>query len=282
MGELEIGELPGEAERHRLGYTDALDRGDLESAYRIALEELVPVLEKLAETDHRHHDALGVTLSNLSTVCHHLKRPISGFYFVQRALHAAILLDIRNLPINEGLVDIGFRTELYATVVVDRCLSAADLPEPEREMIVPAVALIPKSIDMLRRLDGYHAACQLRVAATRLRTLADGPRLDIVDHESKSMVRLARFAHGWDDRDFAIVEIGAALNLWLRQLDDGARFWSAGLLDTWTIAADILESLSLPDSAAALRGAIAQAGAGDSDALDLREHYRVALAGLRS
>ena len=282
MGEPEIGELIREAEHHRLGYTDALDRDDLESAYLIAIKELVPVLERLAETDQRYQDALGLTLSNLSTVCHHLKRPISGFYFVQRALHAAILLDIRNLPINEGLADIGFRTELCATVVVDGCRSAADLPEAELEMIVPAAALIPKSIDMLRRLDGYHAACQLRVAATRLRTLADGPPLDIVDHESKSMVRLARFAHGWDDRDFAIVEIGAALNLWLRQLDDGTRFWSAGLLDTWTIAADILESLSLPESAAALRGAIEQASSGDGPALDLREHYRTALAGLRS
>ena len=282
MGEPEIDDLVDEAEGARLDYLDAVDRHDLEAAYRLAVERLVPATERLADADNRYHDSLGPTLVNLATVCHHVKRPVSGFYFVQRALHVATMLDIRNQPINEALVDIGLRTEVFATAVVDGCVSVADLPEPEPEMIGPAASLIPRSINLLRRLDGYHAACQLRVAATRLRMLADRQNVDLVHNEARSMVWLARFAFGWGDDEFALAEIGAALNLWLRQLEEGAESWSIGLPETWTVAADLLESLSRPDSAMALRAAINQADEAEPGTEARREHYRVAAAALRS
>jgi hypothetical protein len=165
-----------------------------------------------------------------------------------------------------------------------------DVSGPEAHAIVPAATLVPESIEAVRRPDEFRVARRLRVAVTRLRTLWDGPLVDIADPESRCMVWLARYALARDDRAVAVSELRGALNLWTQQLDAGTRYWSTELGETWTVAAELLDSLSLHQSATALRGAIEQAVtrhgvlglSGIDEVLDVREHYRAALAGLKA
>jgi hypothetical protein len=291
MGMRDTSGLVREAERLRVAYLGAFNRGDLATALRIGADELVPVSEQLAGADARHYDPFGMTLMNLAALCERLQRQISGFYFIQRALAAAIVLDTRNLPMHDGLASsVVSRTDVFATRIASGLLVRQDVRGEESQMIVPAATLVPESIEAMRRPDEFRVARRLRVAVTRLRTLWDGPPVDIADPESRCMVWLARYAHARGDRAVAVAELRAALNLWIQQLESGARYWSTELGETWTVAAELLDSLSLHQSATALRGAIEQAVtrhgvlglSGIAEVLDVREHYRAALAGLQT
>jgi hypothetical protein len=285
----ETDELVREADRLRVKYLDAFNRHDLETALRIGAEELMPVSERLAEGQTTYYNPFAITAMNLSVMCQQLQRPISGFFFAQRAFQATVLLDMRKVLIHNHLRGIVPQTFNVAADVAD--LSRGAMSDSERQMIMPAAALVPETIDMARRIGEFPMASQMRAAVTRLRTLTVGPDVDVVDHESRSMVWLARFAHARGDRAVTMAEIGAALTLWMQQLDSGQRFWSSGLLETWTVAAELLDSLSLHESAAAVRRAIEQAVgsrggflglSGVGEVLDLRSHYRAALQGLRA
>jgi len=291
MGMRDTAALVREAERLRVAYLDAFNRGDLATAFRIAADELVPVSELLAEADARHYDPFGMTLMNLAALCERLERQVSGFYYLQRALAAAMVLDILNLPMHDSLAStVVSRTDVFAIRIASGVLFRQDVAGPESQMIVPAATLVPDTIEALRRIDEFRPARRLRVAVTRLRTLWDGPPVDIVDPESRCMVWLARFAHTRGDRAVALAELRGALNLWIQQVEAGTRYWSTELGETWTVAAELLDSLSLPQSATALRRAIEQAVtrhgvlglSGIAEVLDVREHYRAALAGLQT
>ncbi|MEV4889212.1 hypothetical protein AB0K48_07480 [Nonomuraea sp. NPDC055795] len=100
---------------------------------------------------------------------------------------------------------------------------------------------------------------------------------------------LARNARDIGEHGFAVEEIRAALLLWVEQLGSTNRYWSRELQETWTVAAETLDSLGKRKAAATLRNAIHQATAGWhstgnlsvlAEVLDLRQHYEAAAAAL--
>lgn len=100
---------------------------------------------------------------------------------------------------------------------------------------------------------------------------------------------LARVSRDAGERGFAVDEIRAAPVLRADQLGSTGRYWSSELQETWTVAAEVLDSLGKGEAAAALRGAIHQATAGRpgsispsglAGALDLRRHYETAALAL--
>jgi hypothetical protein len=291
MGVRDVSALVREADRLRVAYLDAINRGDLEAALQLGVAQLVPVSEDLADADPKYYNPFGMTLMNLATICERLQRQVSGFYFIQRAFRVAVLLDILDLPMHDTLASsVCGRTDAFAVRIASGILFRADISAPESQMMVPAVSLVSETIEAMRRLDEFRAARRLRVAVTRLRALWDGPAVDLADPESRCMVWLARYAHARGEHALAVAELRHALDLWTGLLDSGARYWSTELGDTWTVAVEVLRSLSLQESATALGRAIEQAVtrhgvlglSGLAEVLDLREHYRAALAGLPS
>jgi hypothetical protein len=111
----------------------------------------------------------------------------------------------------------------------------------------------------------------------------------MVDCESQAIVWLARISRDIGERTFAVEEIRRALLLWIDQLGSTSRYWSSELEQTWTVAADVLDSLREHKAAAELRAAIDQAAArhgradlaGLANVLDLRHRYEAAATALR-
>lgn len=288
----EVHALIQEADRLQQAYLDAYNRQDLETSLRIGADQLLPIGEQLAHTDAHFLDPLAITLRNLAGICYQLKRLIGAFYFGQRALDLACAIEEQNLPLHPFLGDVSVVVSAYTVeIVYKRWPRPWELPAPEENLLGPAVAQVPRSIARMRQLESFAWAAQLRVAATVLCHLDDQPDLGMLDDESQAMVELASFAYEQGRSDITISEIEEVLRLWIRQLDGGRRFWSTQLIETWSVAADLLDRLERPESAWWIRQAIQQAVAARqqagltnlasfSEKLDLREHYRAALAAL--
>ena len=289
MARFGVRKLAKEADRLRAEYLDAVNRGDPTSALRIGTEQLLPVSENLVDQSDEYLNPLAVTLQNLSVICHQLERPIGQFYFAQRSFHVATLVGDRGLGLHPSLADIGGITATIATHLAGRRLPGlGHLSRADERLLFPAAALVPTSIELMGQLDSFPWARQMRLAATMLRKLSIRD-LKVVDCESRARVWLARLALNLGDRKFATAEIKGALILWIDQLGSTSRYWSTELPETWTMAADMLESLSRQKAATSIRQAIQQATAGRhgvsglsdiAGVLDLREHYRAALAAL--
>lgn len=282
-------ELAAEADRIKAELLAAADRGDLAEALRIGTDRLVPVSEDLAGRSAGFLNPLGVTLRNLSAVCQRLGRPVGQLYFAQRSLHVAVLVEPRGYELHPGLADVAGVT---ATVAGELAGTGSARPGPlaaaDEELLFPAAALIPHSMEIMLQLDSAPWAAQLRLAATTLRRLSIRD-LRLVDCESRAIVWLARISRDAGERGFAVDEIRAALVLWVDQLGSTSRYWSSELQETWTVAAEVLDSLGRGEAAATLRGAVHQATAGRpgtlspsglAGALDLRRHYEAAALAL--
>jgi hypothetical protein len=278
-------ELAAEADRIKAEFLGAVNRGDLAEALRIGAGRLVPLSEDLAERSPGFLNPLGITLRNLSAVCQRLGRPVGQLYFAQRSLHVAVLVEPRGHELHPGLADVAGVTATVATELPGTApVRQGRLDAADQELLFPAAALIPHSMEIMVRLDSAPWAAQLRLAATTLRRLSFHD-LTMVDCESRAIVWLARLSRDAGERGFAVDEIRAALVLWADQLGSTSRYWSSELQETWTVAAEVLDSLGKGEAAATLRGAIHQATAGRpgavspsglAGALDLRRHYETA------
>ncbi len=271
--------LAREADRLRADFVGAVDRGDADSALRIAAERLLPVAEELAGQGAGHLVPAALILRDVAAGCGRLGRPIGQFYSAQRSFDVAMLARARGRAIPAELGDSGTSVAALATELAGRGspgrggLSAAD-----ERLLLPAAALVPRSIELMGDLNAFPSACRMRLAATKLRLLSYRD-LAVVDCESRAMVWLARLGLDRGDPKFATAEVGEALHLWIDQLGSTSRYWSPELLETWTVAVRVLDGAGRRPAAAALRGAIRQATGGFA-AADMRPHYRAAMAAL--
>ncbi|GAB3233553.1 hypothetical protein GCM10027447_30070 [Glycomyces halotolerans] len=281
MGQFDHGAAQRDTERLRADYLAAYHGGELEAALRIGADELLPLAEALAETDPAVHAELATILRNLSLISHRLGLPIGAFHFIQRAFDSAMRVHDHGKPADRSLESAATETaELAAEIAGGHVGRGAGLSDREREAIEPAAALVPSSIELMGRLGSFEWACRLRVAATQLRGLETYPVLELVDHEARSIVWIARLAYAGGHREFAVAELREAIDLWPEQLGHGGRYWSTRLRRTLTVAAEVLESLGRHESARALRSAVELASENPRAVPDLRAHYREASAAM--
>ena len=248
---LDEDELVRKANRIKDEFVSAIDRGDLDEALQIGVERLMPVgYELLPDMT----DVGEVT----AAAADDLVRKAGDW--LQHMTAAAVDLD---LDWEDPLTDV------------------------EEELLLPTAALIPESIEIMGRLDSVLWAVKLRRAAGALRELSSDD-LEMLDRECRASVWLARLHRDAGEVGTAIDGIKDALLLWIRHLDSH-RYWSGELRETWTVAAEVLDSLGRSEAAVLLRRAIHQATAGRQGALtpsvlasvlDLRPHYEAALAAL--
>jgi hypothetical protein len=281
--------LAKKADQIKAEFLGAVNRGYMAEALQIGVDRLVPVSEDLVKRSAEFLNPLGITLRNLSAICQQLGRPIGQFYFAQRSLHAAVLVEPHGYGLHPRLADIaGVTATIAAGLVGPGSVRQNQLTAADQNLLFPAAALIPQSMEIMVQLDSASWAAQMRLAATKLRQLSFRD-LKIVDCESQAIVWLARLSRDIGERRFAVDEIRAALVLWVDQLGSTSRYWSSELQETWTVAAETLDSLGERKAAATLRGAIHQAtdgrhGAanlsGLANVLDLRQHYEAAAAAL--
>ncbi|MFI5912406.1 hypothetical protein [Dactylosporangium sp. NPDC051541] len=279
--------LARSADRIKERYLAAVNRNDLAEALRIGVDDLLPVSEELAGRDAQFLNPLGITLRNLSAISHHLRRPIAQFHFAQRSLHVAVEVEPAGHALHPGLEDVAGVTATIATEIAGTGVSRVG--PADRELLFPAAAMIPRSMEIMMRLDSKPWAAQLRLAATELRKAAWAHDAKMVDCESQAIVWLARISRDIGEPAFAVEEIRRALLLWIDQLGSTSRYWSSELEQTWTVAVDVLDSLGHRRAAAELRAAIDQAAGrhgradltGLANALDLRHRYEAAANALR-
>ncbi|GIJ76778.1 hypothetical protein SAMN05443287_104329 [Micromonospora phaseoli] len=282
-----VRKLAKEADRIRVEFLDTVNRGDAAGALRIGTERLLPVSEDLVARSNDYLNPLGVTLRNLSAICQQLGRPIGQFHFAQRSFHVASRVSAHGLALHPGLADTG---GIAATIAGDLAGKGSPrqgaLKASDQQLLLPTAALVPTSIELMGRIDSFPWACRMRLAATKLRMLSHRD-LKMVDCESRAMVWLARLALEQGDRRFATAEVKEALLLWIDQLGSTSRYWSTELQETWTVAAEVLDSLGHRQAATSIRRAIHQATAGRqgttslsalAGVLDLRQHYLATLS----
>ncbi|WP_100444762.1 hypothetical protein [Glycomyces xiaoerkulensis] len=271
------------ADRLRADYLAAYGDGDPETAYRIGVEELLPLSEALAAEDEDFLDPLATTQRNLSLIGHRLGRRVGPFHYMQRAFEGAMLLDERGLPMHRSLASTASETADLAEEIAGGHVPDP-LPDCERAMLGPAASLLPRSIDAMGRLEVFPWAARLRVCASGLRAL-DPSDLELADHETRSMVWVARVGFEQGNREFAIAEVREALDLWIAELGSGERYWSERLGGTWMAAAQLLDAMELRRCAEVLMrtcewAALNRGSDPQARALELRECYRAALAAL--
>ncbi|MFD8557933.1 hypothetical protein ACFV1N_11670 [Streptosporangium canum] len=281
--------LAKKADQIKDEFLGAVNRGDMAEALQIGVDRLLPISEDLVERSAEFLNPLGMTLRNLSAICQRLGRPIGQFYFAQQSLHAAVLVEPHGYELHPGLADIaGVTATIAAELVGTSSVRQIQLTAADQDLLFPAAALIPQSMKIVIQLDSARWAAQMRLAATTLRQLSFGD-LEIVDCECRAIVWLAQLSCDIGERGFAVDEIRAALVLWVDQLGSTSRYWSSELQETWTVAAETLDSLGKRKAAATLRGAIHQATAGRhgvlglsdlTNVLDLRQYYEAAAAAL--
>ncbi|WP_433532665.1 hypothetical protein ACQPYA_11920 [Micromonospora sp. CA-263727] len=278
--------LANRADRIKARYLAAVNRNDMAEALQIGVDDLLPVSEELANRDAQFLNPLGITLRNLSAISHHLRRQIAQFYFAQRSLHVAVEIEPAGYALHHGLEDIAGVTATIATQIAGKGVSRVG--PADRDLLVPAAAMIPRSMEIMMQLDSKAWAAQLRLAATALRKAAWTREPTMVDCETQAIVWLARISRDIGERTFAVEEIRRALLLWIDELGSTSRYWSRELEQTWTVAADVLDSLRKREAAAELRAAIDQAAArhgrtdltGLANILDVRHRYEAAAIAL--
>ncbi|WP_100444001.1 hypothetical protein [Glycomyces xiaoerkulensis] len=282
-------ELMRRADDARVEFIALTDEESWEAAYRHGVGELLPVTEAVAEADREHLDGVAVVQGDLGAICHYLERPIGELYHRQVAFHTAMTLEREDLPIFEGLST----APVAAAERAHRLMIAPfpdydSLPEPERELFVPAARTLPVSVELMEGRESYQWAAYMQAAATWLRAVEGRYDKDLVRAETEAMVGMARIGYKVSHYEAVWAELRQSITVWLEQLEHGLIDWSAGQRRTLESAAELLELMDVPTGAEALRRAVAQvAGAEAQDspdrllaALDLGEHYRAALAAL--